>query len=189
MPITPANMTAAITTGLAGVGFAGVAMPQLAFGIGAGVSIWVAQLVVQTTDTGTLGSGVGAAIFAVPPALLTTNLLASYAGNAHLGPMAPLEAAGLGNGLSVGFAQGAIATLHSSVGTGTGLGRIVAPPAFPSLMQGFAAAGIVGLGAAPKANAISIALAVCMQVLQIPVVITGPSSPSAATGVGIGKIV
>lgn len=188
MPITPANLTAAVAGGLASGGMLGPATPMLAAGIANGLCQWIPLLIVQTTDAGSLGAGTGFAPFAVPPPLLISNLVAAYAANGQIGPMAPLEATGLGNGLAAGFAQGLMKTNHPGVGTGTALARVLGPPAFSSLMSGFGSAGITGQGASLKANAISSALLVCLQVFQAPIPIVGSASPAAGAGVGIGKI-
>jgi hypothetical protein len=188
MPISTPNLTAAVTAGLLSGGMIGMATPKLALGIGGGLARWIPLLVVQTTDAGSLGVGTGAIPFAVPAPLLISNLIIAYAANGQIGPSAPLEATGLGNGLATGFAQGLMKTNHPGVGTGTALARVIGPPAFSSLMQGFAAAGITGQGATLKANAISTALLVCLQAFQVPIPIVGSASPAAGGGVGIGKI-
>lgn len=189
MPITPPNLTTSIAGGLVSSGLLGVAVPQLALGVATGVHLWLQQAVVQTVDVGTLGAGTGTLPFLVPAPMLIGALLANYPANSHIGPMAPLEATGLGNGLSIGFAQGLILTAHPGVGVGTGVARLVGPPAFPSLVAGFASAGMSGPGAAFKANAISMALVTVFAAFQIPVPIVGPASPTGGSGVGVGKIV
>jgi len=189
MPITPAGLIPAIAGGLASGGMLGLAVPMAAAGIANGLCQWIPQLVVQTVDVGFLGAGTGFVPFAVPPPLLTSNLLIAYAAHGLVGPMAPLEAVGLANGLAAGFLQGLIMTTHPGIGTGTALARVLGPPAFPSLMLGFASAGITGQIAPLKASAISSALLVCLQVFQVPVPIVGSPSPFTGGGVGIGKIV
>jgi hypothetical protein len=149
----------------------------------------VQQLAVQTVDTGTLGIGKGTGVFAVPSPALVTALLAAYAVNNHRGPMSPLEAMGIGNGLSTGLVQGLISTAHPSVGVGGGVAKIVGPLAFPSLIQGFSSVGITGQVASLKASAISSALLVVTQALLLPVVIVGSASQFASGGAGFGKII
>lgn len=188
MPLTTPLLTGTIITGLLSGGLIGPAMPKLASGIAIGISTWVPQLTVNTVDTGSLGVGAGFLPFLIPPPLLIGSLLVAYAANGHLGPMSPLEATGIGNGISLGLLQGIIQTQHPTVGTGTAVGRVSGPPAFSSLMQGFSSVGITGQGASQKANAISIALMVTLQSLVFPIPIVGSGSPSPSGGVGIGKI-
>jgi hypothetical protein len=171
------------------VGLLGTAVPKLASGLALGAAQWVQQLTVQTVDTGTLGVGKGTGIFAVPSPALISALLAAYAVNNHRGSMSPLEATGIGNGLSTGFAQGLLTTAHPSVGVGGGAAKIVCPPAFPSLMQGFSSVGITGQVASLKASAISSALLIVIQALVLPVVIAGSASQFASGGSGFGKII
>jgi len=189
MPLTPVNLTAAITVGLIGGAMLGPATPKLALGIGTGLMIWVPQLIVQTTDTGAIGAGVSSAPFAVPPPLLIGNLIAAYAANGQLGPMAPLEATGLGLGLAAGFAQGLMISVHAGCGGGVGLARVLGPPAFSSLQAGLASVGMTGPSAVQKCNAISLALQIALQAFTVPVPIAGAPGPSPGGGVGIGKIV
>jgi hypothetical protein len=132
---------------------------------------------------------VGLLPFFIPTPLLTTNLLVAYAANGHLGPMAPLEAVGIGNGISLGAVQGLIQTVNPTVGVGLGVGKISGPPAFSSLMQGFSSVGIKGQGASQKANAISIALMVTLTAMVYPIPIVGAGSILPSAGVGTGKII
>lgn len=189
MPVTPPALTATLLAGLSSVGLIGPAVPKLASGIAIGVSLWVQQLAVQTTDTGSLGVGKGTGVFAVPSPALISALLVAYAANMHQGPMSPLEATGIGNGLSSGLAQGLLTTAHPSVGVGGGVAKIVGPLAFPSLMQGFSSVSITGQVASLKASAISSALLVVTQALLLPVVIVGSASQFASGGAGFGKII
>lgn len=188
MPITLGGLTGAVAAGLAAGGMVGQAVPQLAAGVSAGLMIWIPQLTVTTVDAGTLGVGTGLLPFAVPAPLIIGSLLAMYPANGHLGPMAPLEATGLGTGIATGFAQGLMTTNHPTVGTGTGVARVVGPPAFPSLVAGFGSVGITGQGSALKANAISSALVLVLQSFTVPIPIVGAASPTGSSGVGVGKI-
>ena len=189
MPLVAPVLSATVTTGLFSGGLIGPAVPKLGSGIGQGVAIWVQQLKVNTIDTGAVGAGKGFGPLLIPQPLLLGSLLAAYAANGHLGVMAPLEALGIANGLFLGFGQGAISTTHPSVGAGAAMARITGPPAFSSLMQGFSSVGITGSGATQKANAISIALAVVIQTLVLPVAIVGAGGPSPAAGSGFGSII
>jgi hypothetical protein len=188
MPLVPANLTATITTGLISSGMLGTSVPQLASGIGTGLFMWAQQQTVTTIDAGVLGVGIGVAPFIIPPPLLMANLLATFASNGLIGTMAPLEVTGLANGIALGLAQGMLQTQHPTVGTGAGVGRIIGPPAFSSLMQGFGSVGITGLSATQKASAISMALMMTLQSLVFPILIVGSGSPASAGGVGTGRV-
>jgi hypothetical protein len=189
MPLSPPQLTAAITVGLISGGMLGVATPKLAAGLAQGICLWLPQMVVTTIDTGAIGAGVGVAPFAVPPAILIPALIAGYAANGQLGPMAPLEALGLANGLAFGFAQGLMVTVHAGCGSGVGLARLIGPPAFPSLVAGLASVAMVGPGAASKANAISTAFVVVFNLFSAPIPIAGAPGPSPGGGAGIGVVV
>jgi len=188
MPITSAGLAGSIITGLATVSFTGVGMPKLAQGVANGLISWVRTLTVITADAGSAGSGTSFMLWAVPSPLLVSNLLVSYAANGHIGALAPLEATGLGNGLALGFVQGALVSQHQSVGTGVGVAKVVGGPAFPYLMAGFAGVDIKGVAAVKKAAAISQALMMTLAVFTLPVPIVGSASPAGASGVGLGRI-
>lgn len=188
MPLTTPALTTTIASALLGSGMLGPAMPKLASGLSQGLTLWVKALKVTTVDAGAVGTGKGLFPFLIPQPLLMGALLVAYAANGQLGLMAPLEAVGLANGITVGLAQGLLNTTHPSVGAGAAIARISGPPAFSSIMQGFASAGITGQGASTKANAISSALSVVLQTLVLPIVIVGGSGPSPASGTGQGSI-
>ena len=189
MPLSAPTLSATVTAGLLSGGLIGPAVPKLGSGIGQGIFLWVQKLRVITVDAGVIGSGKGLGPLLIPQPLILTNLLLSYAANSHLGVMAPLEAFGIANGLSVGFGQGLISTMHPSVGTGAAVARITGPPAFPSLMQGFSSVGLTGSGVPNKANAISLALTMTLQTLVLPIAIVGASGPSSSSGSGFGSII
>lgn len=165
-----------------------MAVPQLAAGIASGICMWVPQLTIVTVDVGTLGVGSGQMPWIVAPPLLIGFMIAGYASGAQLGTMAALEATGLANGLVAGFATGILKTTHAGVGVGTGVARIVGPPAFPSLVAGFSSAGITGLGSVSKAQGISTALQMLLGAYFITIPIVGASSPTGGSGAGTGKI-
>lgn len=189
MPLVQPLLSATLSTGLVSGGMLGPAAPKLASGVAAGICLWAQQQTVTTVDAGVLGVGSGQFPLLVPYPILVANLLASYASNGMIGPMSPLEATGLANGLTLGFAQGLLKTVHPTVGVGAGVGRIVGPPAFPSLMQGFSSVGITGQGASLKASAISMALVLTFQAIIFPIPIVGSPSPIPSGGVGTGKII
>lgn len=188
MPLTSFGLTGAIITGLSTVGFVGSAMPKLAQGIGNGLALWAKSISVTSVDIGSVGVGTGLVAWAVPRPLLNTNLQAAYPIYGHIGSMAPLEAAGLATGLSLGFTQGIVTTQHLAVGVGSGVVRFTGGPAFNYLMQGFAGVDIRGDGAVKKASAISQALAATLAVFTLTVTIVGSASPYSVSGVGAGRI-
>lgn len=189
MPLVAPVLSATITTGIFSGGLIGPAVPKLGSGLGTGVALWVRQLRVITVDTGAVGVGKGLAPLIVPQTLLMSSLLVAYAANGQLGVMAPLEAAGIANGLFIGFGQGLISTTHPAVGVGAAIARITGPPAFSSIMQGFSSVGITGSGASKKASAISMALGLVIQTLVLPVAIAGAGGPSPSAGSGFGSII
>jgi hypothetical protein len=189
MPLVAPALTTTIATALLGSGMLGPAMPKLASGLGQGLTLWVKKLKVVTVDVGAVGVGKGLFPFLIPQPTLVGALLAAYAANGHLGPLAPLEAVGLANGITVGFAQGFLNTTHPSVGSGASIARVSGPSAFSLIMQGFSSSGITGQGASTKANAISIALTVVLQTLVLPVPIVGAGGPSPSSGSGSGSII
>jgi hypothetical protein len=189
MPLATPALTTTIATALLGSGMLGTAVPRYASGLSLGITLWAKSLLVNTIDAGVVGVGVGFIPFLVPQPVLLANLLVAYPANGQLGPMAPLEAVGLANGISLGLLQGFLTTTHPSVGTGAGVARVSGPPAFSSLMIGFSSVGMPGPGAASKANAISIALMVTIQSLVLPIPIVGPGGPMASSGSGFGTII
>jgi hypothetical protein len=189
MPISPASLSSSIYSGLVSVGLHGQATSKLADGVSKGLAPWVKSITVVTADTGTAGVGVGVAPWLLIPQVLVTNLLACYTVNGHLGPKAPQEAAGLGFGIALGFAQGLITTTHPVVGSGVAVPKFVSSPAFPFLISGFASVQMVGVAAAKKANAISQALAMTLAVFTLSIPIVGPVTPSGISGVGVGQII
>jgi hypothetical protein len=189
MPLVAPVLSAAVTVGIFSGGLIGPSVPQLGSGIGQGIALWVKQLKVITVDTGAIGAGKGLGPLVIPQPLLLGSLLMTYATNGQLGVMAPLEALGITNGLIVGFSQGLVSTTHPSVGAGAAVARVIGPPAFSSLMQGFSSAGITGSGAVKKANAISMALTIVLQTLALPIAIAGAAGPSPSSGSGFGSII
>jgi hypothetical protein len=163
-------------------------MPQLAIGVANGLVTWAGQAVVLTVDTGTLGAGVSIAPLIVPSPLLLQNILIAYAAQGMLGPMAPLQAAGLANGISLGLLQGQLIVYHTSVGAGACVARITGT-SVPSIIAGFASAGMTGPSGIKQATAIGIAIDLTFTTFTTPLPIVGPPSISPGAGVGAGKIV
>jgi hypothetical protein len=189
MPIVSAVAVPTLAANLAATSMLGVGVPKYASGVIAGLTIWVPQITVLTNDVGTGGTGVGVPLpVLVPTPILLANLTSGMASQGLMGLMAPLFLLGLSNGLTAVFLQTLVVTQHAGVGSGAGVASFRAPPAFPSIIAGFATAGMIGIAAARKAAALAIGLDQTFATLLLPVVIVGPPTPSAATGVGFGKI-
>lgn len=190
MPIATPAAIATLSTNLIATGMIGTGMPKYASGVVGGIVRWVPTIQVQSQDVGSGGSGTNVPLpVLVPQPLLLANLTAGMISMGLFGPLAPLLILGLANGLSLIFAQGLIKTNHIGVGTGAGVAKFRAPPAFPAMQAGFASAGMVGQAAGKKAQAIAIGLDRTFGALFLPVAIVGSASPSAATGRGFGKII
>lgn len=190
MPLTPVGLAGVLVPSLVASAMIGTAVPQFALGVANGTTLYLQSATVETADVGTLGAGVGSIPLLVPQPLLLTSLLSGMGSAGVLGPMAALLAVGLANGLSVGLLQGLIVTTHPTVGTGTGVVRIVASgSAVPQMITGFASAGMTGSGATKEATAIGIGLDLTFSVFTTATPIAGASAPSPGAGVGFGKIV
>jgi hypothetical protein len=189
MPLTPPGLIGPITANLVSTGHLGIATPQLAAGIAAGIMMWSPLVKVLTVDAGTLGVGAGVIPLVVPPPLLIAGLSAGFASFAMIGPIAPLTVIGLANGISLGMVQGQVITVHPGVGLGAGVCKFIAPPAAPMMIAGFASVGMVGFGAIQKASAIGMGLDIAFLSLVLPTPVAGPPSIVGGAGVGIGQIV
>ncbi len=189
MPLTPVGLAGVLVPALFAAGNIGIAVPQLALGVGTGISLFAQQSSVVSVDVGTLGVGAGAQPLLVPQPLLLGSLLAGFAATGTGGVMAPLLALGLANGLNLGFLQGLLVTVHPGVGLGTGVAKIIPAAAVPSMIAGFAAVGMVGPGAIKTATGIGIALTITFATYVTPIVIAGPPSIAPGAGPGFGKIV
>lgn len=189
MPATPAGIAAALQPNLLSVGMLGTDTPKIAAGLGLGVSNWLAQIMVQTVDTGSLGSGSGGPMPLIVPPSLNANLLTGFASAAMSGILSPLLATGIANGLLQAFPQALVKTTHVGVGTGTGIGKFIAPPATPVIAAGLASATVIGPFAAQLATGVGIGLDLTFASLVVAVPIVGSASPTAGSGTGFGKIV
>ncbi len=190
MPLTPPTIAGTLAASFAGVAFTGVGLPQLSLGVGTGVNLWTSStLVVTTVDVGTLGVGAGLFPCAIPQPLLLAGLTTGFAGMNMAGTSAPQLIAALANGLSLAFLQGMITTVHPTVGVGTGVASFPGPSSVPSMLAGFAAAGMTGTSVAQLATAIGMGLDIAFAGFTIPVPIVGAPAPSPSSGVGVGKII
>jgi hypothetical protein len=189
MPLTPVGLTAVLVPALVASAQVGIAVPQFALGVANGVATFAQTATVTSVDVGTLGAGVTAVPLVVPQPLLLANMLAGFAATSTLGPMAPLLALGLANGLSIGFLQGIVTLAHAGVGAGAGVAKVVGAGAIPAMIAGFASVGMTQPGSVKMATAIGTALTLTFTTFVMPVPILGPPSISPGAGAGFGKIV
>jgi len=190
MPIALPAISGVLTTNLFATALIGTDTPRLASGVATGLVSWVPQVTVSTVDAGSAGAGTGVPVpWVVPQPILLGLLTANIPPAGFVGLFTPSLIIGLANGLALSFLQMLISTTHFSVGTGSGVASFKAPPAATSMVAGFASAGLVGDAAPRLATAIGISLDSAIASLVIPIVIVGSASPSAATGVGTGKII
>ena len=189
MPIAGPIAIPTLAANLVATAMLGPGVAKYATGVINGLSIWVPQVSVTTVDVGSGGAGTNIPLpLIVPTPVLLANLTAGMISQGIFGPMAPLFLLGLANGLTAVFLQTLIKTQHAGVGVGSGVASFKAPPAFASIILGFASAGMVGVAAARKAAALGQGLDVTFASLFLPVAIVGSASPTVTTGVGFGKI-
>lgn len=188
MPLTPPGIAGAIIGNLAATSILGMSVPLVATGLASGLMQWVPTITVLATASGTAGVGVGVLPLIVPSPTLIGAFGASFPASSIVGPLAAPVIAGLSNGLSLAFLQGLITVTHPIVGAGAGVAKIVAPPAIPFILSGFASAGLTGISVPLVATAIGVGLTTVFNALAYPIAIAGPPSPSPAAGVGVGKI-
>lgn len=190
MPVTPVGIIGVLIPNLVATSLIGVGVPTYANGVAQGLVNWIPQVSVQTQDVGTGGSGKNVPLpLLVPQPLLVANITSGMAAQDLLGVFSPLLILGLSNGLSLAFLQMLVNTTHVGVGTGTGVASFRAPPATPSMIQGFKSAGMKGPATERKAAALGQAFDQTFASLLLPVAIVGSVTPSAATGRGFGKII
>lgn len=190
MPLAPPLLTPIIAANLIGTGNIGTGVTQYATGVATGVAIhFTSKLKVTTIDAGSLGVGTSVMPFLVAQPLIYTSLLAGFTMGGILGPMAPLVALGLANGLAIGFLSGIVQTNHPGVGTGAGVARLTGSSAVPSMIDGFRAAGMHGSGPEKKARAIGLGLDLVVASFLMPIAIVGSASPAGGAGTGFGSII
>jgi hypothetical protein len=190
MPIALPVAVPTLAANLVSTGMIGVGVPKYATAVINGLTLWVPQIAVNTNDVGSGGAGTNIPLpTLVPQPLLLGNLVAGMTSQGLIGPLMPPFILGLANGLVAVFLQTLVVTQHVGVGTGSGVARFTAPPAFPSIIAGFAMAGIVGVAASRKAAALAQGLDSTFASLFLPVAIVGSASPSVTSGVGFGKII
>lgn len=190
MPIALPVAVPTLVANLAATAMIGVGVPKYATGVINGLTLWVPQIVVNTVDVGSAGAGTNVPLpTLVATPILLANLSIGMASQGLIGPLSPPFLLGLANGLTAVFLQTLVVTQHAGVGTGAGVARFTAPPAFPSIIAGFAMAGIAGVATARKAQALAQGLDQTFASLFLPVAIVGSASPIATSGVGFGKII
>lgn len=190
MPATVPGIMSVLIPNLVSTGMIGTDGPKYARGVAVGLSIWVSLVKVTTIDAGSAGSGTNVPLpILIPSPVLYANLLQGRASHDLVGIFMPTFMLGLANGLSTSFLQMLVKTTHVGVGTGSGVAKFSAPPAFTSIIQGFSAAGMSGPAVSKKAAALGQALDTTIASLVLPVVVVGSASPVAATGTGFGGII
>jgi hypothetical protein len=191
MPLNPSALTPLIAVNLISTLQIGTGMPKLALGIATGVCTFFGTFAkVTSIDTGSLGAGNTTAPLIVPPPLLYSSILVGYASMGILGPMAPLNALGVANGIAAGLAALAIVqVVHPGIGLGTGLMRVVGSSAVPAMIAGFATVQMVNDGSIKLASAIGIGLDIVFQSFVMPIPIVGSASPAGGAGVGFGFVI
>jgi hypothetical protein len=125
----------------------------------------------------------------MPQPVLLAGMLAGYAATGTIGVMAVPNATGVATGLALAFLQALVIIQHPSVGVGAGVAKFIATTGVPTMIAGFAAAGMVGVGSVKMATAIGIGLTIAFNSFVLPVPIVGSPSPAPGAGVGAGKIV
>lgn len=191
MPLNPGALTPIITVQLFAAGNIGSGAPKLAAGLANGVCGYFGlSAKAVTIDNGTLGVGTSTGPLNIPPPAMLTALLIGYAAQGLLGPMAPLNALGVANGLSIGLLSLSLAIIqHPGIGSGACIMRIVGSSAIPAFIAGYAAAGMVSPGSVKHATAVGIGFDTLFQSFIMPLPIVGPPTPSGGAGVGFGVIV
>lgn len=191
MPLNPPSLTSGfMVPNLISVGNIGTGVPTYALGLSIGVCQYMAIAKVTTVDTGTAGVGVTVIPLIVPPPLLQGALYQGFSSMGILGQMAPLHIQGLTTGFVTGWTSLALLIVqHSSVGTGAGVAKLVAPTAVPLMIGGLASVGMTGEGPTKIGTAIGMALDITFSSYVQPVPIVGSGSPVPSAGVGLGAVV
>ncbi len=182
MPLAPPALAGILIPALVASGQLGIAVPQLALGVGTGMCTMAKASTVVSVDAGTAGAGVTLIPFVVPQPLLLASLLAALPAAQIAGPMMPLLANGLAMGMSQGFATGLVSITHT-VGAGAGVAKFIPAGAIPAFQAGFAAAGLTGQSSTKLATAIGQAMNSLFGTYVFPVPILGPPSIVPLAGV------
>lgn len=193
MPILPQAVTGIMTANLAANAFFGITVPQLAGAFGLGFSSYmVSGPVIQTTDTGTLGAGVGTGPgLILDPLILISSLNATFTAQGIIGAQRTQLINAVALTVSASLPTGIITTASAGVGVGAGIVTSVIPnPALsvPTMIGSFTSFGLLGVLSANLATAIALGIDQALPSSQGAVVIAGPPNIIPGAGVGIGKI-
>lgn len=176
-------------------GIRGSYTPQLAKAISLGISTYfLAANKILTVDAGVIAGGRGVStVLGINAGALTPLLIGTMAQNGLLGTFQPNLAIAISTAFATWFASNQTITTHPAVGTGAGVGKVIAlvPSGMESALIGFMAAqGILGTYQ-PKLSK-AIAAAVVPHILTAGLVfvpISGSSSIIPGGGSGIGTVV
>lgn len=175
----------AMLPGLKGVGLNGQLTQQMAGVLATGLTKWVQQIVVQTTDQGRGGkSKCVRTPLAIRASVLFFNLLLADGAGSIFGGASARMTRGTANGLAAAFSKMRLNTHHPNVGSGTGRATFQAPPAGPFLIR-----GLTAIGLAVKGKSIGLGLDRTFASLVIPVSIVGAAEPYPGAGAGTGSII
>jgi hypothetical protein len=183
--------TRLLTQSLKANGAQGSEVVKLAKGVALGVQAWLPKLRVQSLDSGTAGAGVGTGPLVLPSRVLYQNLLVSFKQAGLAGEFSPNICMGLAQGLSGCFDTMTYQTAHPVVSSGVGVGTVQPPPGkvgVPAILQGLNGAGLTGQTVPQLAGAIEQGLRVSVNSLVFSIPIVGPTTPTAASGAGFGKV-
>lgn len=192
MPLTaiPAN-TAILAANLA-VSCHGISVPQLALGVANGLAQYASSgLIVLTVDTGVLGAGKGTGIgMILPPPVLISSLIASFAGAIIIGPFSAPVATCIGIGISQILATAIINTVNPTVGVGAGVATLIPNPvvSIPIFIAAFKAAGLLGIASITMATAVAVGLDSALPTAKGVIVIAGSPSIISSAGAGTGLL-
>ena len=189
MSLTPVNVSTTIAANLVATAHVGVSMPKFALGVANGLCQWALAAKVSVVGSGTTGTGLVSTPLVVPQPLLLANLQTYFPASGVVGFFSPLTALGLANGFTTALLQGILTVPFPGVGSGAGVAKLVAPPATPFMLAGFASVGNIGPGAAKLALGTGLALDSTFAVFSMPVPIVGPSGSAPGSGVALGQII
>jgi len=175
----------------AGQSISGPSFPKLATAIGNGVYAWAivpANLVISGVTTGTAGTGqTNGNLTVVPPNVAT--VVTALAGANIKGVVAPRLATAVATGISTAF----IGATYKGVSVGVGVGADLGAISFtngPTLAAAIYAA-MTDKGPAAASVAQGLGIGIATQLLGATAVgtVTGPPSPTAASGTSTSGLV
>lgn len=192
MALTPPTVIPLIQAGLTGNSIGGVSAPQLTIAISNGfIQYATSILIVNTKDTGTagIGSGSGFGLLLIK-SILISSLQSTFTANNIKGPMRNNLINAIAIGISQSLKSAMVSTLHTGVGSGTGIITLVpnTKTAITLMITNFVATGIVGAQSLVLATAIAQGIDLSLPSAMGNVIIVGTASPYSAVGVGTGKV-